>query len=278
MKRIFIVLISMLCAVLLSSCVYFEYGINNTSRNDSDVERALYKLLTCDNYTYVHMSESRFISNGVATESSGTYDSVIFHHPYKSRSFALWDPNDRGIVSGTGYEIQKNGHIELKTTHQLENGDVIERDPKVKEVYEEFFIRQMNNCLVSEELIKEHPSVKDLRKYKVVVSAYPFICFFGYVADKRDPATKIFMEVFDTCEGFVYIDGKTNDVVSIAFDLSGKKDLSKKVNDRIIKEDVTHISMGEFDKLRFSYTITSINDNSLETEEIRKEIDNEMQY
>ncbi len=152
----------------------------------------------------------------------------------------------------------------------------LERDPKVQEVYEEFFIRQMKNCLVSEQLIKEDPSVKDLRKYKVAVSAYPFICFFGYVADKRDPATKIFMEVFDTCEGFVYIDGKTNDIVSIAFDLSGKKDLSEKVNDRKIKEDVVHISMSEFDKLKFSITISNINDDSPEIEEIRKEIDNEM--
>jgi hypothetical protein len=85
------------------------------------------------------------------------------------------------------------------------------------------------------------------------------------------------MEEFDTCEGFVYIDGKTNDIVKLAFDLSEKKDLSQKVNDRMLKENVTHISMNMFEKLKFSIAISNINDDSAEIAEIRKKIDKKMQ-
>ncbi len=125
MKKIRLIFITLLCVTLLSSCGYLHNRLTETNSSDSVVENALEKLLSCDNYKYEHYSEVKFISNGVADESTATYESVIFHNPYKSRSFALWDPNDRGIVSGTGYEIQKNGHIEQKTTHQLENGDEI---------------------------------------------------------------------------------------------------------------------------------------------------------
>ena len=265
----------MLCVALMSSCYYFE---NRITDSDFDVDRALEKLLTCDNYKSEVFSEHSIIYDGDAEESKGTYESVIFHYPYKCRSFSLASLNDKGVVSSTVYQIEKGRHIEDKITYQLENGDRKEFDTTIQTVHEEFFVKQMKNCIVSEELIEEtNEDGEDIRKYKVVVTGYPFIGLFGISADKGDPETIIFIDEFKTCEVYVYIDAKTNDIRKIEYDLSEKKDLSQKINERIKKENNEDPIMFEFEKIKYSMTISNINGDSAEIAEIRKEIDIEMQ-
>ena len=274
MKRIIIILISILCAVLLSSCNYFE---NRITASDSDVDKALEALLTRDNYKSEVFSEQSIINNGDAEESEGTYESVIFHYPYKCRSFSLAGSNDKGVVSSTVYEIEKGGHVEKKITYQLEDGKEKEFDTITQPVYQEFFVRQMKNHIVSEELIEDSDEDgDDIRKYKVVVTGYPFIGLFGISADKRESETIFFIDEFKTCEVYVYTDAKTNDIKRIEYDISEKKDLPQKINDRMKKEKGKDLGMFEFEKIKVSIKISNINDNSPEIAEIRKEIDNVM--
>lgn len=269
MKRIKIMFSVLLCAMLLSSCGYFE---NRTNNSDSEVERALVKLLTCDNYSSERITE--ITRDGQAKGSEIKMESVIFHNPYKARIIALSpETNDKGI----SYEIEKNGYIEEKTIYQYANGDKEELDPRIvdiQSVTEEFIIRQLKNYLVSEEFIED---VEGVKKYKVTTNAYPFIGLFGFSIEKNNLATRIFVDEYKACNGYVYINSKTNDIIKIEFDLSEKSKLTSKINQRIIEEEAPFEEIYEFDILKITISISNINDDSPEVEEIRKEIDNEMQ-
>ena len=117
-----------------------------------------------------------------------------------------------------------------------------------------------------------------VKKYKITVTAYPFSYYLGVDYGKNDIRTKIFMNEYQNCEGYVYINSKTNDIQKIEFDLSDKMKLNKKIVEEIIAETNRQIfRMPDYSQFIMTIEFFDINDDSEETQNIEKEIDRVMQ-
>jgi hypothetical protein len=118
----------------------------------------------------------------------------------------------------------------------------------------------------------------NVKKYKITVTAYPFSFYLNVDYGKNDIRTKIFMNEYQACEGYVYINSETDDIQKIEFDLSDKMKLNKKIVEEIITE-TNHQTfiMPDYSQFIMTIDIFDINDDSQETKDIEKEIDSVMQ-
>jgi hypothetical protein len=263
MKRI---LINILIAGLLLMC--------SCGSDKSTVGKALGALLNCDNYR----SELSVITNNSKMPNSDA-PLLIFHNPYKSKCAGTYDhPNEQGHISVAVYEVQDGSKFKQKYIYTYESGDTKEVEFENK-TNEEFLIEQIKDCLISEEFIGEQViDGTNVKKYKIAVTAYPFGKYLRVPYDKNDFRTKIFMDEYKTCEGYVYINSKTNYIQKIEFDLSDKMLLNKEIVEKITSgiED-RNFTMPDYSKFIITMVFSDINDNSEGIRDTEKEIDSIMQ-
>ena len=264
MKRILII---MMTIGLLLTC--------SCGNNKLTTDEALGALLNADNYKF-RMS--------IRTEDTVNEQDLggiitIFHNPYKSKGARVLDhPDELGIISMAQYEMEKGRHYVIKSFYTYDNGDTKEWELTYI-MNEEYTIIQIKDCLLSEEFVGEEViNGTNVMKYKIAVTAYPFSYYLNVDYGKNDPRTQIFMNEYQTCEGYVYINSETHDIQKIEFDLSNKM----KLNEKIVEEITAGISDRTFimpDYSQFIMTIEffDINDDSEDTKDIEKEIDRVMQ-
>jgi len=215
---------------------------------------------------------------GEIVDFVSSYKSFVFHLPYRAKMISSSDSNEKEIVLTTGYQIEKEGRVFETLIYEKKDGSFEEFDNDSGRSDEWFLIQLMNN-LVSEEYIQEKiTNETNIKKYKISVRAYPFVMFLGIPYDKNDKLTRIFIDEYKTCEGYVYINSN-DEIQKIEFDLSNKLALNEKINERYNTETAypfTFDQIGDYKNMKISITISHVNDNGSDILETQKEIDEKM--
>ena len=243
--------------------------------NKLTTDEALGALLNSDNYKSGMSIRTEETVN--AQDRGGVI--TTFHNPYKSKVSIVFDqPDEKGVIAVAQYEMEKDRNFELKNIDTYDNGETKEWGYE-KNISEEYTIVQIKECLLSEELVGEQViDGTKVKKYKITVTAYPFSYYLGVDYGKNDIRTKIFMNEYQNCEGYVYINSETNDIQKIEFDLSDKMKLNKKIVEEIIAETNRQIfRMPDYSQFIMTIEFFDINDDSEDTRDIEKEIDSVMQ-
>ena len=243
--------------------------------NRLTTDEALGALLHSDNYKF----EMSIKTEDTVNEQESGSIITIFHNPYKSKVASVFDhPDDLGVISMAQYEMEKGRHYVIKSFYTYENGNTRERELTYI-INEEYTIEQIKECLLSEEFVGEEViNGATVKKYKITVTAYPFSHYLRVGYDKNDIRTQIFMEEYQGCEGYAYINSETNDIQKIEFDLSDKM----KLNEKIVEEITAGINyrtftMPDYNKFIMTIEFFDINDDSEDTKDIEKDIDSVMQ-
>jgi len=266
MKHILII-IMIIGLFLMCSC----------GNNKLVVGEALETLLNSDNYKGEFSVETKQTNANEVIESKGK--AIIFHNPYRSKSVDVYNhPDDQGVISCTEYELEEGGITKLKFIYTYEDGSTKETTTETV-INGELLIRLIKDCLISEELVSEQViDGTNVKKYKISVTAYPFGYFLRVPYGKNDYRTKIFMDEYKTCEGYVYINSETNYIQKIEFDLSDKMVMNKEIVEKVTTGTINDIlfTMPDYSKFIITMQVFDINEKNKDTKDTEKEIDNIM--
>lgn len=246
-----------------------------TSSSEKDhvqtVTDAINELLQTENYSSEWVC---FINEEGFGENNEVINSKVFHCPYKLKSeFTEFTPARKELVAIEKYQLEVDGEIEDKFIYYLDDGSAkyVEHDEVVS--YEWFFVQVINGLVsvefISEEIVEEVV----VEKFKIYIDPYPFVGYYGLSLDKSDKLTKFFLEEYNNCSGYVYIDTETNCISKFEFDLTDITKINQAHVERAKNEaDIQWFVMPDYDKFYISIRFYDINDESAECAKIEKEI------